>query len=120
MSAISSFTGSRSWGWSLKPLDKEVILLANSVAGMCGGRLATSHAEFKEQTGFLGCLVKELTVYSQTDPRFTEHSPRLYGIYTNEEREPLLTQLRVDPALDSLRSDPRFQDLIRRVGFPEN
>ncbi len=34
------------------------------------------------------------------------------------ERESFITLLKVDPRLDPLRDDPRFQELLRKVGFP--
>ena len=37
-----------------------------------------------------------------------------------EEREEELTWLKVHFVYDPLRDDPRFDDLMRRVGFPED
>lgn len=36
-----------------------------------------------------------------------------------EERDDLMINLKVEPIFDGLRSDPRFQDVIRRVGIPQ-
>lgn len=36
-----------------------------------------------------------------------------------ENREFFLVLLKVDPVLDPLRADPRFTELVRKVGFPE-
>ena len=52
--------------------------------------------------------IKELL--GENDNAFAE----LNKAYTN--REYFLVWLKVDPRLDSLRADPRFGDLLRRVG----
>ena len=35
------------------------------------------------------------------------------------QRYPRIWQLKLDQRYETLRSDPRFKDLLRRVGMPE-
>lgn len=51
--------------------------------------------------------------------RVGNHDRALYWLEKGfEERDDLMINLRADPIFDGLHSDPRFQDLVRRVGFP--
>jgi TolB-like protein/Flp pilus assembly protein TadD len=44
--------------------------------------------------------------------RVFQYADRAY-----QERDPLLTRVKIDPIVDSLRSDPRFADLVRHSGL---
>ena len=45
------------------------------------------------------------TAFEWLEKAYSEHSPDLVGLKT-------------EPRLDHVRSDPRFSDLVRRVGLP--
>jgi len=54
----------------------------------------------------------------QLAARLGDKQKALEGLERNfDERSPLATLVNVDPAFDSLHSDPRFENLIRRMGL---
>jgi hypothetical protein len=36
-----------------------------------------------------------------------------------QQRDDLMINLNAEPVFNGIRTDPRFQDLVRRVGLPE-
>ncbi len=61
----------------------------------------------------MASLAGEYAVLGDVDSAF-EYLERAYA-----ERDGDLTWLQADPAFDSLRSDPRYADLLRRMGLPQ-
>lgn len=53
-----------------------------------------------------GALGDKETAFASLEKGYAEHDLQLQFLYA-------------DPAFDPLRDDPRFQDLLRRVGFPQ-
>jgi adenylate cyclase len=57
---------------------------------------------------------------SQVYARLGEKEKAIVSLERNfEGRAPLATLLKVDPVLDTLHSEPRFNDLLRRMNLPE-
>ncbi|MDF3289896.1 phosphotransferase [Streptomyces silvisoli] len=71
----------------VKPTDREVIKMAGLAAALCGGPVATHYRRFDQRLGFVGCDVRELALYEQTDTRFTSLVPKLYRTHRDDRRE---------------------------------
>jgi tetratricopeptide (TPR) repeat protein len=86
--------------------------------GFQGGLRAVTRLQIQLATeGVLGLkylLAMELATIGEAEEALT-WLERAY-----DERDPLLINAKTEPRLDPLRSDPRFHELIRRIGFPES
>ncbi|MBI1750046.1 MAG: protein kinase [Acidobacteria bacterium] len=57
---------------------------------------------------------------AQSHARLGENAPALEWLTkAYDERDTRLVALKVDPCFDALRSDPKFQALVKRIGLPQ-
>ncbi len=87
-------------------------------AGFQGGVRATRDRGIEAATRGAFGLAYRIAALSAAIGETEEAMTWLERAY--EERDPLLLFAKTDPSMDSLRSDPRFQDLLRRIGFPQS
>ena len=106
-----------------------------------GGSLAPDNPSYRWFSGYVygraGRQPEALAIAQQLERRrTTEYVPALMiaNVYVGtgdwdsairwmdvafNEREPQLAQISSFPIYDPIRSDPRFQDLLRRMNFPK-
>jgi hydroxymethylglutaryl-CoA reductase (NADPH) len=71
----------------VKPIDKEVLLMANRMASMTSSGLRDAHQIWKDHIGVKANHLRELAIYEQQDEQFTRYMPTIYSTYSNPERE---------------------------------
>jgi hypothetical protein len=107
-------------------------LKTDAIVGVPSQALADHRRAFAA-SGFNGYLGEELLAQTEESRRFYPYGRAevyarlgqtdlalewLEKAYRSRQHD--LAFLKVNPQLDSLRSDPRFQDLLRRIGLPVN
>ena len=90
----------------------------------------TALGEAYKRSGYRGYLLKAAQVLEQADD--PANAAHCYALLTDEahavtalemgyhEHLYAILFLRTAPELDSIRSSPRFRDLVRRIGFPQS
>jgi TolB-like protein len=108
----------REWlAWLAPNSFREAFQRGSEEGGLQGGMRAVSRLLIETKTqgasGLSYLIAQGLAGIGETEEAMT-WLERAY-----EERDPLLVLAKTDPRMDPIRSDPRFDDLLRRIGFPE-
>jgi thioester reductase-like protein len=70
----------------VKPRDEVVIAVGERLAHLVDARLGRQYARFRHWLGLTGSHVRELAVYTETDPRFRRHAPAVLGSLQDDAR----------------------------------
>jgi len=90
----------------------------------------TALAEAYKRSGYRGYLLKQAQILEQAHNINQPYIGHLYALLGDESRAMSALEeayharidgvlfMRTAPELDSIRSSPRFRELVRRIGFP--
>jgi DNA-binding winged helix-turn-helix (wHTH) protein/TolB-like protein/Flp pilus assembly protein TadD len=110
----------------------EAYLKTGSLKGAPDESIEELRAAFKSN-GWQGFLVKQLENLERTAKTHYVPPSRFANLYvrlgrrdeafaflakTFAEHDPLVLQFKIEPAFDSLRNDPRYAELVRKIGLP--
>jgi len=94
-------------------------------------QFVTPMAEAYKRAGYNGYLLKSAQFVEQSPPNLHLCPVHQYALLNNEARAMTCLErwyeehglgilfIRTAPELDSIRSSPRFRELVRRIGFPQ-
>lgn len=118
---------------AIEPTCKAEVLLNLETVESCERQAADYRGALKAG-GHAGFWRKVLEVHLKYHERGIASAVSVAGIYARlgdkehtfewlekafAERENDITYLKIDTSFDSVRSDPRFQDLMQRIGLPK-
>jgi len=96
-------------------------------------QIAAEERQIYAKSGYKAVLRKRIERYSDSANRdwyspysvaywyaiLGEKDKALFWLEKAYEERSGMNFLQVEPAFDNLRSDPRYADLVRRIGFPQ-
>ena len=69
----------------VKPVDTDVLDVAESTAAMCDASVSKALAQVRGQIGVTLCHLREVAIYAHADPRLRRHMPECYATWEQEE-----------------------------------
>lgn len=70
-----------------KPKDEEVLFVLQKMISLCDASLIDTFEKHKNNLAFKNCHLRELSLFSENNPRFTQYIPNTYHVWKDEPRD---------------------------------
>jgi aminoglycoside/choline kinase family phosphotransferase len=76
-----------------KPRDTDVIDAGEALANICDPAVGAAYTRWRDRLGMAGSHMRELAIYSLTDPRFVAHTPQVLAAVADPDADTWLVVL---------------------------